>query len=114
MNKLGKGKVAKLATSTLAAGYLMVMTAQTAFAADGTDIQGKLTTAANTIKGILTGIVVLVGVCVALFIIIKRLPDADDPREKSEVFKSVGRVAGLVALAAAIVWLLPWVYSLLT
>ncbi|MFK5242038.1 CagC family type IV secretion system protein, partial [Lactococcus lactis] len=24
------------------------------------------------------------------------------------------RVAGLVALAAAIVWLLPWVYSLLT
>ena len=53
MNKLGKGKVAKLATSTLTAGYLMVMTAQTAFAADGTAIQGKLTTAANTIKGIL-------------------------------------------------------------
>ncbi|MGJ3901278.1 CagC family type IV secretion system protein, partial [Lactiplantibacillus plantarum] len=53
-------------------------------------------------------------VCVALFIIIKRLPDADDPREKSEVYKAVGRVAGLVALAAAIVWILPWVYSLFT
>ncbi|MCP9380450.1 CagC family type IV secretion system protein, partial [Lacticaseibacillus paracasei] len=26
----------------------------------------------------------------------------------------VGRVAGLVALAAAIIWLLPWVYSLFT
>ncbi|WP_315971765.1 CagC family type IV secretion system protein, partial [Lactiplantibacillus plantarum] len=27
---------------------------------------------------------------------------------------AVGRVAGLVALAAAIIWLLPWVYSLFT
>ncbi|WP_273755922.1 CagC family type IV secretion system protein, partial [Leuconostoc mesenteroides] len=33
---------------------------------------------------------------------------------KSEVYKSLGRVAGLVALAAAIVWILPWVYSLFT
>ncbi len=39
------------------------------------------------------------------------MPDADDPREKSEVYHAVGRVAGLVALAAAIIWLLPWVYS---
>ncbi|WP_368773633.1 CagC family type IV secretion system protein [Lactiplantibacillus plantarum] len=46
--------------------------------------------------------------------IIKRMPDADDPREKSEVYHAVGRVAGLVALAAAIIWLLPWVYSLFT
>ena len=27
---------------------------------------------------------------------------------------AVGRVAGLVALAAAVIWLLPWVYSLFT
>ncbi|MFT9184606.1 MAG: CagC family type IV secretion system protein, partial [Lacticaseibacillus paracasei] len=46
--------------------------------------------------------------------VIKRMPDADDPREKSEVYHAVGRVAGLVALAAAIIWILPWVYSLFT
>jgi len=84
------------------------------FAADGGEVKSKLTHAGKTIQGILTGLVVLVGICVALFIIIKRMPDADDPREKSEVYHAVGRVAGLVALAAAIIWLLPWVYSLFT
>lgn len=103
-----------LTTSLVTAGYLMLTNVQMVFAADGGQIQSKLTSAANTIKGILTGIVVLIGVCVALFIIIKRLPDADDPREKGEAYKSLGRVAGLVALAAAVVWLLPWVYSLFT
>lgn len=103
-----------LTTSLVTTGYLMLTNVQMVFAADGGQIQSKLTDAANTIKGILTGIVVLIGVCVALFIIIKRLPDADDPREKSEAYKSIGRVAGLVALAAAVVWLLPWVYGLFT
>ena len=114
MKKLNKGTVTSLVTGITTAGYLMLANTQIVLAASGGEIQGKLTSAANTIKGILTGIVVLVGVCVALFIIIKRLPDADDPREKSEVYKSVGRVAGLVALAAAVVWILPWVYSLFT
>ena len=84
-------KVKALATTGATAIYLGLMNAQVVLAAD-----------------------VLVGICVALFIIIKRMPDADDPREKSEVYHAVGRVAGLVALAAAIIWILPWVYSLFT
>lgn len=65
-------------------------------------------------KGILTALVVLVGICATLFIIIKRMPSEDDPYEKNEVFKSVGRVCALVALVAAIIWLLLWLYSLFT
>ncbi|MDN6165572.1 MAG: CagC family type IV secretion system protein [Tetragenococcus koreensis] len=89
--------------------------AKTAFAAsDGGEVEEKVTDAANQVQGILTGLIVIVGICVALFIIIKRLPSADDPREKSEVFKSIGRVISMVALGAAIVWILPWVYNLFT
>lgn len=83
------------------------------FAAAG-QVQTKLINAANVVKGILTALVVLVGICAALFIIIKRMPSADDPHEKNEVFKSVGRVCALVGLAAAVIWLLPWMYSLFT
>lgn len=100
---------------TTAATVSTLFNAKTAFAAaDGGEVEEKVTDAANQVQGILTGLIVTVGICVAIFIILKRLPSADDPREKSEVFKSVGRVIGMVALAAAIVWILPWVYNLFT
>lgn len=103
-----------MTASALTASYLGLTNSSVVLAASGGQVQSKLTQAANTVQSILTGLVVLVGICVALFIIIKRMPDADDPREKSEVYHAVGRVAGLVALAAAVIWLLPWVYSLFT
>lgn len=80
--------------------------------ANAGEVSNKLNQAGNQIQSILTGLLVLVGVCVALFIIIKKLPIIDDPREKSELFRSVGSVAGAVAVGAAVVWLLPWVFSL--
>ena len=89
-----------------------LLAATPVLAASGSEVQSKISKALQTIQGILTGIVVLAGICVALWIIIKRMPDADDPREKSEVYHAVGRVAGLVALSAAVIWLLPWFYSL--
>ena len=49
------------------------MNAQVVLAADGGEVKSKLTSAGKTIQGILTGLVVLVGICVALFIIIKRI-----------------------------------------
>ena len=76
------------------------------------DIQGRVNSALAPIQALLTGILVTVGIVVGLFIIIKRMPSADDPQEKNEVYKSVGRVLGLVALGAAIVWIVPWVYGL--
>lgn len=100
--------------TALAMMICLVVTPEIVFASAG-QVQSKLTNAAaNVVKGVLTALVVLVGICAALFIIIKRMPSADDPHEKNEVFKSVGRVCALVALAAAIIWLLPWVYSLFT
>ncbi|CUR64595.1 CagC family type IV secretion system protein [Leuconostoc gasicomitatum] len=112
MKKLSKEMIVSTVTTISTVGYLILVNAPVAFASDASEVQSKLTDAGNTIKGVLTALIVLVGICVSLWIIIKRMPDADDPREKSEVYKSVGRVAGLVALSAIIVWLLPWVYSL--
>ncbi|MEE1130237.1 MAG: CagC family type IV secretion system protein [Caryophanon sp.] len=77
-------------------------------------IQGKLTQAMTVLQTILMSLVVVVGICVALFVIIKRMPSADDPHEKNEVFKSVARICIMVALAAAMVWVVPWVYGLFT
>lgn len=90
-----------------------VVTPEIVFASAG-QVQFKLTNATNVVKGVLTALVVLVGICAAFFIIIKRMPSADDPHEKNEVFKSVGRVCALVVLADALIWLLPWIYSLFT
>lgn len=105
----------KTITALGLSAYMLLSNVQMVLADDkGAEVQKKLNDAGNVVKGILTGLVVLVGICVSLFIIIKRMPDADDPREKSEVYKAVGRVAGLVALAAAIIWLLPFVYGLFT
>lgn len=104
------GTKSKLFLSTL---FLTALSSTSnVLAADAGQVQSKVTNVARTLQGVLTGLIVVVGICVALFIILKRMPDADDPREKSEVYHAVGRVAGLVALGAAIVWLLPWIYSL--
>lgn len=76
------------------------------------DVQGRINNAFSQIQSVLTGLIVTVGIVVALFIVIKRMPSADDPQEKNEVYKAVGRVLGLVAIGAAIIWVVPWVYSL--
>lgn len=62
-------KVKALATTGVTAIYLGLMNTQVVLAADGGEVQSKLTSAGKTIQGILTGLVVLVGICVALFII---------------------------------------------
>ena len=63
------------------------------------------------IQTILTGLVVIVGVCAGVWIILKKLPGIDDPHTKNEAFKGVGYVLGGVATAAALVWLIPWVFD---
>lgn len=78
------------------------------------NIKTKINQAASAIQGILTGVVTIVGICVSLFVIIKKMPDADNPQEKHELYRGVGRVWGLVALAAASIWIVPWVFSLFT
>ncbi|SFH83590.1 CagC family type IV secretion system protein [Pisciglobus halotolerans] len=102
----------KLIQFTVGVSALTALTYPTVAYASATEVQSRLTEAGNTIQQLLTGLIVIVGICVALWIIIKRMPSADDPQEKSEVYKAVGRVLGLVAIGAAIVWVVPWVYSL--
>lgn len=80
--------------------------------AQASEVQTRIEGALGAVQGVLTGLIVTVGIVVALFIIIKRMPSADDPQEKNEVYKAVGRVLGLVAIGAAVVWVVPWIYSL--
>lgn len=105
-------RVKRLAGKAAAVGVMFNALCVSAFAAS--EVESKITDAANTIKGILTGVVCVVAICVSLFIIIKRMPDADNPQEKHELYRGVGRVWGLVALAAACIWIIPWVYGLFT
>ena len=46
----------------------------------GDEVQKKLSDAIGTIQGVLTGLIVAVGIVVALWIIIKRLPSAERER----------------------------------
>ena len=98
--------------STVSALTALTVPELTTYAAGAAEVQSRLTEVGNTIQTLLTSLIVIVGICVALFVIIKRMPSADDPQEKNEVYKAVGRVLGLVAIGAAIVWIVPWVYSL--
>jgi hypothetical protein len=81
-----------------------------AFAAG--DIEAKVKEGLKQIQAFLTGIVVIVGICVGVWIIIKKLPGVDDPHTKNEMFRGVGMVLAGVGLAAALVWVVPWVYAL--
>ena len=76
------------------------------------EIEGRVNSAIAPVQALLTGILVTIAIVVGLFIIIKGMPSADDPQEKNQVYKAVGRLLGLVALGAAIVWIVPWVYGL--
>ncbi|MFK3424010.1 CagC family type IV secretion system protein [Staphylococcus aureus] len=44
--------------------------------------------------------------------VLKKLPGIDDPMVKNEMFRGVGMVLAGVAVGAALVWLVPWVYNL--
>jgi len=81
-----------------------------AFAAG--EIEAKVKEGLKQIQAFLTGIVVIVGICVGVWIIIKKLPGVDDPHTKNEMFRGVGMALAGVGLASALVWIVPWVYGL--
>lgn len=75
-------------------------------------VEAKVKEGLKQIQSFLTGIVVIVGICVGVWIVIKKLPGVDDPHTKNEMFRGVGMTLAGVGLAAALVWLVPWVYGL--
>lgn len=89
--------------------FLHIAPEQTSAAAN---ISAKVKEGLKQIQTFLTGIVVTVGICVSIWIIIKKLPGVDDPHTKNEMFRGVGMALAGVGLAAAIVWLVPWMYTL--
>jgi len=80
---------------------------------DTAQITSKITGAMEAIQTILQGIIIVVGVCVAIWQCIKKLPQVDNPHEKHELFAGLGKILGLVAAASAMVWVVPWAYNLL-
>ncbi|OTN86654.1 CagC family type IV secretion system protein [Enterococcus faecium] len=78
-----------------------------------TDPGAKLAEAGNTIKGVLTGLIVIVGGIACAKIVIKYLPSIDDPQEKNIMYKSLGTALLVTAVGGALVWLVPWAYGLL-
>jgi hypothetical protein len=81
-----------------------------AFAAG--EVEAKVKEGLKQIQAFLTGIVVIVGICVGVWIIIKKLPGVDDPHTKNEMFRGVGMALAGVGLASALVWIVPWIYGL--
>lgn len=99
----------KIESAVIALGFLLV----TDPVYGATDPQAKLVEAGNTIKGVLTALIVVVGGIACAKIVIKYLPSIDDPQEKNIMYKSLGTALLVTALGGALVWLVPWAYGLL-
>lgn len=88
---------------------LFLMPLNEAYAADP---KAKLTEAGNTVKGILTALIVIVGGIACAKIVIKYLPSIDDPMEKNAMYKGLVTALLVTAVGGALVWLVPWAYGL--
>jgi len=81
---------------------------------NASNVESKINSALTTVQGVLTGVVVSVGICVALFNVVTKLPNLSDPHEKNQFWKTQGYILAGVAFGAAVIWLVPWAYGLFT
>src|SRR5699024_5755212 len=93
--------------------FLVTTLFVTESASAATNPQEKLVAAANTVKGVLTALIVVVGGIACAKIVVKYLPVIDDPNEKNVMYKSITTALLVTALGGALVWLVPWAYKLL-
>lgn len=102
--------IKKISLTTVYVAFLSFLLTNTTFAAanPGPKIEQGL----QQVQTFLTGLIVMVGICAGVWIVLKKLPGIDDPMVKNEMFRGVGMVLAGVAVAAALVWLVPWVYNL--
>lgn len=91
----------------------MINTIQIA-ASKADQITNKINSGVTVIQTVLSAILVGVGICVALFNVVTKLPTLSDPHEKNQFWKTQGYIMGGVAFGAVVVWLVPWVYGLFT
>lgn len=83
-------------------------------AASTSQVRSKLNSGFTAIQGVLTGVVVIIGVIAAIKIFIRFMPSLDDPHMKNEMWKAIGGVGVAVGGAAAAVWIVPWIFKLFT
>lgn len=101
--------IKKIGVTAFYVAFLTVILSSTVYGADpGPKIEEGL----NKVQEFLTGIIVAVGICAGVWIVIKKLPGIDDPMVKNEMFRGVGMVLAGVAVGAALVWIVPWVFGL--
>ncbi len=101
--------IKKIGITAFYVAFLTVILSSTVYGADpGPKIEEGL----NQVQEFLTGIIVAVGICAGVWIVIKKLPGIDDPMVKNEMFRGVGMVLAGVAVGAALVWIVPWVFGL--
>ncbi|MCK1995454.1 CagC family type IV secretion system protein [Peribacillus muralis] len=94
-------------------GFVFLVGPDIGLAAESTaNVQKKLKSGATAFQTVLTGIVAVVGIAAGLKIVVKHLPSIDDPHVKNEMWKSLGGVLAAMGASAALVWAIPWVYSL--
>ncbi|MDM5281835.1 MULTISPECIES: CagC family type IV secretion system protein [Peribacillus] len=102
----------KLQLLLMFAAILLLLYIAPEQASAAANVSAKIKEGLKQVQTLLTGLVVTVGICVSIWIIIKKLPGVDDPHTKNEMFRGVGMALAGVGLAAAIVWLVPWMYAL--
>lgn len=83
-----------------------------AFAQNTGEVQRKLHQAGTAIQGVVIGLAVVVGIIAAGKVVIKALPNLDDPHVKEGMWKSVGAIFLGVGAVAAATWICPWIFSL--
>ena len=64
------------------------------------------------IQGAATGVVVIMGVISACIVAAKNLPSVDDPAVKNRLIGALLTILAIIAIVAAMIWALPWVWSL--
>lgn len=111
MKKIDNGYLKFIAVLTFAC-LMFFVAPEIGLASSTSTVQTKLRNGISAFQTVLTGIVVVVGIVAALKIVVKHLPGIDDPHVKNEMWKSIGGVLAAIGAAAALIWILPWVYSL--
>ena len=109
---MNKKKITKVLLSGYVATLMLFQNVVVFAQSDAGQAQDKLNTGFTTIKVVITGIIVIVGIIAAAKIAITKLPSLDDPHVKNELFKGLAGVGCVVAAGGALTWIVPWIYGL--
>lgn len=79
-----------------------------------TEVVETLTKGLEQIQTVITALFVVIAIIACAKILIKHMPNLDDPNVKNEMWRSITGVLVALAAGAAIIWIAPWIYGLFT